>query len=209
MTATYSTTNDRWTRILLGVLAGLILAFGCRDLRASELFSESVFVPPVTPTYLGNPVTGWNGFNILLSGGPVLPAQNASDTNTDPFAVNGTSTITIGPYTPFATDAGIPVGPGFVMLPGQTRVRFAGTVPITQANIPNQNLSNPTHQVQFGLVGPIDNTPLILQSQHWVGTYTDFQGGKDNYLRGADCQHHPQSRPAGDAAERKQFQLHR
>ncbi len=141
-------------------------------------------MPPLTALYDGNPITGWNGFNILLSGNPTLPAQNGMDTFTDPFAVNGTSTIAPGPYTPFATDAGIPVGPGLVTLPGQTRVHFTGTVPINQANIPNQNISNPPDQVQFGLVGPIDNTPMQILAQHWVGTYTDFLSDHDNYLRG-------------------------
>jgi hypothetical protein len=161
-----------------------ILSLAGRDIRASELFSESVYVPPLTSLYEGNPVTGWNGFGILLQGDPVLPAQNASDPNTDPFAVNGISTITIDPYTPLATDAGIPVGPGLVTLAGLTRVHFTGTVPINQANIPNQGLSNPTDQVQFGLVGPTDNAPMRILAQHWVGSYTDFLGGKDNYLRG-------------------------
>jgi hypothetical protein len=174
----------RLARVFFGISAMSILSLASRDVRASELFSESVFVPPLTALYDGSPVTGWNGFNILLSGNPVLPTQNASDTNTDPFAVNGTSTITADPYSSSATDAGIPVGPGLVTLPGLTRVHFTGTVPINQSNIPNQNLSNPTDQVQFGLVGPTDNTPLQILAQHWVGTYTDFLSDHDNYLRG-------------------------
>jgi hypothetical protein len=183
MTARFSSSGHR-LRGLFIILAVSILSLAGRNIRANELFSESVYVPPLTALYDGNPVTGWNGFNILLSADPVLPVQNASDTNTDPFAVNGTSTITVGPYTALATDAGIPVGPGLVTLPGQTRVHFSGTVPINQSNIPNQNLANPTDYVQFGLVGPTDNTPLHVLAQHWVGSYTDFLGGKDNYLRG-------------------------
>jgi len=182
MTAGFS---PRWLGPrVLSILGALILALASQAVRASEFFSESVYVPPLTSLYDGNPVTGWNGFNILLSEDPGLPAQNASNPNTDPFAVNGTSTITTGPYTPVATDAGIPVGPGLVTLPGQTRVHFTGTVAINQANIPNQGLSNPTDQVQFGLVGPTDNAPLRILAQHWGGSYTDFLGGKDNYLRG-------------------------
>jgi hypothetical protein len=184
MTATFSTTRYHMARVLLGVVGMAILSLAGRDVRASELFSESVYVPPLTPLYDGNPVTGWNGFNILLSGNPILPVQSSMDTNTDPFAVNGTSTITTGPYTPLATDAGIPVGPGPVTLPGQTRVHFTGSVPINQANIPNQDIFNPVDQVQFGLVGPISNAPLQILAQHWVGTYTDFLDGHDNYLRG-------------------------
>jgi len=174
-----------WRRVMvLSIFAAPPLLLASRDIRASELFSESVYVPPLTSLYDGNPVTGWNGFNILLSGDPVLPVQNASDSNTDPFAVSGTSTITVGPYTALATDAGIPVGPGLVTLPGQTRVRFTGTIPINQSNIPNQDLSNPTDQVQFGLVGPTDNAPLRILAQHWVGSYTDFLSGHYNYVRG-------------------------
>ena len=177
--------SQRWnrTRVMFGVLAVSVLSLAGRHLRASELFSESVYIPPLTALYDGNPVTGWNGFGILLSGNPVLPSQNASDTNTDPFAVNGTSTITVGPYTPLATDAGIAVGPGLVTLSGLSRVRFDGTVPINQADIPNQGLSNPTDQVQFGLVGPTDNSPLQLLAQHWIGTYT-LMSEHYNYLRG-------------------------
>jgi hypothetical protein len=184
MTAQFSSNRHRLARVLLGVMGVLVLSLARGNACASELFSESVYVPPLTALYDGNPVTGWNGFNILLSGNPVLPPQNANDTFTDPFAVNGSSTITTGPYTPVATDVGIPVGPGLVTLPGQTRVHFTGTAPINQANIPNQNISNPADQVQFGLVGPIDNTPLQILAQHWVGTYTDFLDGHDNYLRG-------------------------
>jgi hypothetical protein len=171
-------------RVLLGVSAVSILAMAGRDARASELFSESVYVPPVTALYDGSPVTGWNAFNILLSGDPALPAQNALDTNTDPFAVNGTSTITIDPYSPAATDAGIAVGPGLVTVAGLTRIHFAGSVPINQSNLPNQGLSNPADQVQFGVAGPSGNAPMQFLAQHWVGSYTDLMGGKDNYLRG-------------------------
>jgi PEP-CTERM motif-containing protein len=183
MTARFSSSGQQF-KVLFSILAISILSLASRNIRASELFSESVYVPPLTALYDGNPVTGWNGFNVLLSADPVLPAQNASDTNTDPFAVNGTSTITVGLYTALATDAGIPVGPGLFTLPGQTRVHFSGTVPINQSNIPNQNLSNPTDQVQFGLVGPTDNTPLHILAQHWVGSYTDFISEHYNYLRG-------------------------
>jgi hypothetical protein len=184
MTALLLQNRCRLARVLFGILAVSILSVAPGNVRASELFSESVYVPPVTPVYDGNPVNGWNGFNILLSGSPALYPQNASDTNTDAFAVNGTSTITTGPYSPFSSDAGIPVGPGFDTSPGLTRVRFTGTVPINQANLPNQNLSNPTDQVQFGLVGPADNTPLQLVAQHWAGTYTSPVFGNANYLRG-------------------------
>jgi hypothetical protein len=184
MTALLLQNRCRLARVLSGILAVSILSVAPTNARASELFSESVYIPPLTTSYDGNPIIGWNGFNILLSGGPVLPAQSALDTNTDPFAVNGTSTITTGPYSPADTDAGIPVGPGPVTLPGLTRVHFTGSVPINQSNAPNQGLSNPTDQVQFGLVGPVDNTPLQIIGQHWGGTYMDFQDDHYNYLRG-------------------------
>jgi hypothetical protein len=159
---------------IVGISAICIAALSSAAARASELFSESVFVPPLPTTFEGKPVSGWDSFNILLDGSETLPAQNASDPNTDPFADNGgTSTITTGAYSPVATDAGVPVGPGFITLQGLNRIRFTGTVPINQANIPNQGLANPTDEVQFGVVGPTDNTPLRFYGQHWNGSYTN------------------------------------
>jgi hypothetical protein len=172
-------------RVLVGICAASIFAAGGEKVAAGELFSESVFVPPVPTTYLGRPVTGWKDFNILFSGNPTLPTQDATDPNTDAFAVNGTSTITVGPYTPLATDAGSPVGPGLVTLPGLERLQFSGSVDINQANIPNQNLDNPPDQVQFGVVGPTDNTPMQILAQHWQGSDPDPAPGEtDNYLSG-------------------------
>jgi hypothetical protein len=120
----------------------------------NELFSESVYVPKLvnaTPEPITT-MSGWNNLNILMWGTAPLPTQDPTDTNTDAFAVDGTSTITTnGLYTPAATDEGTFIGPGPISIGGLQRVTFAGTTPINQANIPNQNLDNPTDQVQFGL----------------------------------------------------------
>jgi hypothetical protein len=177
-----------WKRLsprLVGVSAICMAALTAGAASAGELFSESVYVPPLPTTFEGRPVGGWNSFNILLDGSETLPAQNASDPNTDPFAVIGSSTITTGPYSAFSTDAGTPVGPGFITQPGLNRIHFTGTFPINEAGIRNQDLSNPTNQVQFGVVGPTDNTPLRFYGQHWGGSYTDpVTLNPDNYLRG-------------------------
>jgi hypothetical protein len=144
--------------------------------RASELFSESVYVPPTTDL---TPVAYsaaqgssfsevWKHFHVLLRGDPVLPTQNATDHNTDPFAVNGTSTITTtSPYVFPATASGVWVGPGPITGGGLTAVNFNGSVAINQSNIPNQGLDNPPNQVQFGLVGPLDNSTMDFVGQHW------------------------------------------
>jgi hypothetical protein len=152
-------------------LLSVILICAGRPARGSEQVSESVFVPPAISSYLGNPVSGWNGFGILMAGNPVLPTQSNTDTNTDPFAVNGTSAVTAESYDPLGTDAGVFVGPGPVTTPGLERLHFTGTVPITQGNIPAQNLDNPTDQVQFGIVGPVNNSAMNFVSQHWIGSY--------------------------------------
>jgi hypothetical protein len=146
---------------------------GPRFCNASELFSESVHVPPSTDLDALTAQSAdlslvYRHFHILLAGNPNLPTQSATDTHTDPFAVNGTSTITISnPYT-FPTGAGGAwVGPGPIRVSGLTAVNFNGSAPIRAGNIPNQNIGNPPGQVQFGLVGPVDNTPLNLVGQHW------------------------------------------
>jgi hypothetical protein len=176
-----------YTRRLAAILAFLLVAvlLACRNAQANELFSESVTVPPL-PSFDVGPVAGWHSFSILLSGNPNLPAQDATDTNTDPFAVNGISHITIGGYTPIASDAGTAVGPGLVKLPGLTRVNFTGTTDINLANIPDQQLSNPAGQVQFGLAGPLDNSTLDILAQHWSGNYDTQIAGPTalGYLRG-------------------------
>jgi hypothetical protein len=172
--------------VFLGISAAMISLLGAGNSRANELFSESVQVPPLPPTFDLGPVAGWHSFNMLLAGNPVLPTQDATDQNSDPFAVNGVSHITVGPYLPVANDAGATVGPGLVKLPGLTRVSFTGTTDINLGNIPNQNLSNPTDQVQFGLTGPADNSTLQFVSQHWGGNYDTAIAGPNalNYLRG-------------------------
>jgi hypothetical protein len=164
--------------------------------RANELFSESVFVPKVVNT-TPEPITtvsGWNNLNILMWGTGALPAQDPTDTNTDAFAVNGTSTITVNSaFTPLATDEGTFVGPGPISIGGLQRVTFAGTTPINQANIPDQGLANPTDQVQFGLTGPANNSVMNFLEQHWGGTFqrtwpvgalaAPTSPETDNYLR--------------------------
>jgi hypothetical protein len=150
------------------VVAG-IATISPRPVAASELFSESVTVPPL-PLFLGSPVSGWNGFGILLSSADKLPAQNATDTFTDPFAVNGTSTITDNSFLfDGASTVGQWVGPGPVTLGGLQRLHFTGTVPINLSNLPNQHISNPTGEVQFGVTGPIDNSVMHIVGQHWNG----------------------------------------
>jgi hypothetical protein len=151
--------------------------------RSSELFSESVAVPPLV-TYGTGPVSGWNNFNILVNTTP-LPTQDATDTNSDPFAVNGISTITTGPYIALATDASTSVGPGPIKIPGLTHVMFTGTKPINLADIPDQGISNPTDQVQFGLTGPTDNGVMNFLGQHWGGNYfaTPVSSTALGYLR--------------------------
>jgi hypothetical protein len=162
---------SRFVHIACAIAAGLFVTVN--RARASEEFSESVYVPPTTAL---DPVTYaqadlsqvWRHFHILLGGDPVLPTQDPTDKNTDPFAVNGTSTITTAnPYIFPAAANGLWVGPGPIKTPGLTSVTFNGSVPINQANIPNQGLDNPTDRVQFGLVGPVNNTPLNIIGQHW------------------------------------------
>jgi hypothetical protein len=159
----------------IGVISGaLILAVSIGNARASELFSESVYVPPVQPSLFAADATAaftaeaWKHFHLLLNGDPTLPTQNATDNNTDPFSVDGTSTITVThPYV-FPVDAtGLWVGPGPIKLPDLTVVNFNGSTAINPANIPAQNLDNPASQVQFGLQGPTDNTPMQFVGQHW------------------------------------------
>ena len=171
--------------------------------RGNELFSESVSVPkvisPVANETVGD-ISGWNNFNVLMWGTEPLPAQSPADTNTDPFAVNGASTInTNGTFTPLApigtglpgtgADTGAFVGPGPISVKELQRVTFAGSTPINQANIPNQGLDNPVNQVQFGLSGPADNSVMNFLGQHWGGQYTfmtpgtHVSGGQFNYLR--------------------------
>jgi hypothetical protein len=151
----------------------LVLAKFCPSAQASELFSESVYVPPqtdLTPVVFDSAdlTQVWKRFHILLSGSPNLPTQDATDTNTDPFAVNGTSTITVtNPYVFPANAAGDWVGPGPITVGGLTAVNFTGSVAINASNIPNQNLDNPPGQVQFGLVGPVDNATMNFVGQHW------------------------------------------
>jgi hypothetical protein len=159
-------------RNCLAVFAAAATAFVpfCES-RASELFSESVNVPPLK-TAFGNPVSGWNKFNILLSGAPVLPFQNGNNTSINPYAVNGFGTITTSnPFVPLDSDAVEPVGPGPVKLLGLNRVTYSGGTPINPSNIPNQNLSNPPGQVQFGLTGPVNNSVMNILAQHWQGSY--------------------------------------
>lgn len=142
--------------------------------KGSELFSESVYVPPVVNT-TPEPITaisGWNNLNILMWATPPLPTQDPTDTNTDAFAVDGASTInTNSLFTPVASDAGTFIGPGRITGNIFDRVTFAGSTPINQANIPNQGLSNPTNQVQFGLTGPTNNGVMNFLAQHWGGTF--------------------------------------
>jgi hypothetical protein len=155
------------------ISAGAILALAGSNAQASELFSESVYVPPTTDlSTFADPSPDmsqvWRRFHILLAGEPSLPTQNATDTNTDPFAVNGTSTIAVTyPYAFPVAASGDWVGPGPIQSPGLTALNFTGTAAINAANIPNQGLSNPAGQVQFGLVGPLDNTPMRFVGQHW------------------------------------------
>src|SRR5262249_32901381 len=92
-----------------GVLSAASILAVTSGVRANELFSESVQVPPLK-TAFGAPVTGWNKFHMLISNSILFPAQNATDTNTDPFAVNGTSTITTGAnFVPLDSDAVEPI----------------------------------------------------------------------------------------------------
>ena len=149
---------------------------GLHNAGASELFSESVYVPPTTdlsPLAYSAAQTSsfsevWKHFHILLPGGGNLPTQNATDPNTDPFAVNGTSTITVtGPYVYQTGTNGDWVGPGPINTAGLSAVNLNGSAPINQSNIPNQGLDNPPNQVQFGLVGPVDNTTMNFVGQFW------------------------------------------
>jgi hypothetical protein len=177
--------SGRFTKILLSASAISALIISVPAARASELFSESVDVPPF-PTYAdGATVDGWNSFGILLAANANLPVQSATDTNTDPYAVNGTSTITDDPAYAYAGEQGIWVGPGPVTLDDLQRLRFAGNVPISQSSIPNQNVGNPENQVQFGIVGPTDNSPMELDGQHWIGNYhfPPLSGISETYLR--------------------------
>jgi len=165
-------------RVLSAVSAVSVLAIPAVPSRASELFSESVDVPPNPALPDGATVYGWGGFGVLLSDSADLPPQSATDTNTDPFAVNGTSTIT--DESPFADPggAGLWVGPGPVTLGGLQRLDFEGTTPINQADVPNQNLDNPANQVQFGITGPTDNSTMEIDGQHWIGYETPIPFGE-------------------------------
>jgi hypothetical protein len=55
------------------------------------------------------------------------------------------------------------------MLGGLQRLHFTGTAPINLSNVPNQHISNPTGEVQFGVTGPIDNSVMHIIGQHWNG----------------------------------------
>ena len=171
MKATTSVSSRRLARKLLGISVLSVLSITGRNVQASELFSESIYVPPVTdPVAFASaaPTDVWKRFHILLTGQPNLPTQDANDPNTDPFAVNGTSSITVtSPYVFPVAASGDWVGPGPITLAGLTAVNFTGTSAINAGSIPNQGLSNPPGQVQFGLTGPIDNTPMRFVGQHW------------------------------------------
>ncbi len=125
---------------------------------------------------------------MLLTSDPNLPTQDATDKNTDPYAVNGTSTITMDGYSALSTDEGTPVGPGLVTKDGGIRdVVFSGSLSINQLNVPNQHLDNPPNEVQFGLTGPPNNAVMHFIEQHWGGSYqVAVPGGSRNgrYLRG-------------------------
>lgn len=108
----------KWVGLAAAFLAGVSITKQSAD--ASELFSESVYVPPMadlnSSAYAAALSTGfsevWKHLHILLRGDPTLPSQNATDSNTDPFAVSGTSTITISnPYVFPAGADGLWVGP--------------------------------------------------------------------------------------------------
>jgi hypothetical protein len=166
--------RDRLAGFLAAVSAASMLGIPIGNVRAGELFSESVYVPPVqTALFPQDAVSSftaeaWKNFHILLGGDPTLPAQDATDNNTDPFSVNGTSTITVThPYAFPLAATGQWVGPGPIKLPGITAVNFHGTTAINPGSIPAQNLNNPAGQVQFGLTGPADNTALQFIGQHW------------------------------------------
>ena len=169
-------------------VASLAMAFvGAGLARGSELFSESVYVPPVQTALFPDDavsqfsIDAWKHFHILLAGAPNLPTQDNTDPNTDPFSVDGTSTITTtGSYIRPLNSTGLWVGPGPIELPGLTAVNFNGTVAINQAHIPAQNLDNPANQVQFGLQGPINNAPLQIIGQHWGAEPTPSVIGPDD-----------------------------
>jgi hypothetical protein len=162
-------------------------ALAAGSARAAELFSESVLVPPTT-TYLTTTISTWPRFTMLLTSDPNLPTQDSTDKNTDPYAVNGTSTITTDGYSALSTDEGTPVGPGLVTKDGGIReVVFSGRLSINQLNVPNQHLDNPPNEVQFGLTGPPNNAVMHFIEQHWGGSYqVAVPGGSRNgrYLRG-------------------------
>jgi hypothetical protein len=152
--------------------AGVLFSMSICSTRASELFSESVEVPPLV-TAFGNPVSDWSKFHILVTGAPTFPAQNGDNPAINPFAVNGLGTITTGNlFVPDDSDAAIPVGPGPVKLLGLNRITYSGGMPINPSNIPDQNLSNPPGQVQFGFTGPLNNSVVNILAQHWQSAYT-------------------------------------
>jgi hypothetical protein len=171
MNASVFTRSRRLMKKFFGISLLSVLSITGRSVHASELFSESVYVPPVTdPVAFASaaPTDVWKRFHILLAGQPNLPTQDASDPNTDPFAVSGTSTITAtSPYVFPVAASGDWVGPGPITFGGLTAVNFTGNTAINAGSIPNQGLSNPPGQVQFGLTGPIDNTPMRFVGQHW------------------------------------------
>jgi hypothetical protein len=152
------------------VCAVPILGTLARPAVGSELFSESVLVPSLDITGVPN-VQGWSSFRILLRDNPVLPTQDATDTNTNPYAVAGPAEVNIGPVPVGDEGDGDYVGPGPITYTGLTGVTYSGSGPINQANLPNQNLSNPTNEVQFGLTGPTDNSVMQFLGQHWGGTH--------------------------------------
>ncbi|MGA2581775.1 MAG: hypothetical protein ABSG31_00745 [Tepidisphaeraceae bacterium] len=110
----------------------------------SELFSEYVSVPPVqAPFEPGATVAEWTQFNVYLTSEVTLPAQSATDVNTNPYAANGTASA------------------------GQSgaTMEFQGnTIPPI-----NQNVGQPAGTVQFGIVGPTNGTPIPIKNQEWLG----------------------------------------
>src|SRR5580704_12574995 len=135
--------KGRLAGAIRAVAAASMLAIPTQPATASELFSESVQVPAVQQNLFPIAATGqftvdaWKHFHILLSNDPVLPTQDNTDHNTDPFSVNGTSTITFTSLYSFADGAtGQWVGPGPIKLPSLSALNFSGTTAINPANIP-------------------------------------------------------------------------
>jgi hypothetical protein len=173
------------TSVLVAAATALatIAILPARPAIASEFFSESVAVPPPA-VFNSTAVGGWKGFAILMQAADPLPAQDATDTFTDPFAVNGTSTITDNAYLFDPTTVGQWVGPGPITIAGLQRLHFTGTTPITAAAIPDQKIGNPPGEVQFGVRGPIDNSVMHIIGQHWTASAVGPFASSLPYLRG-------------------------